>query len=174
MPLTPTAERVGPYSVRYTWSGTAPYDVWVNGELVLNQTTDTTTVIQFPGEAVPHAVEVLDATDTGMAESLRYSPRLRLQWRGHAGVEHYRVQTYADSAWSTQQIASEDGRGYYTYTTIAQADATSAQWRVIPVDERGYEGEPVAFTFYVVRNPAPPAVDFSYNAGTGNLTVSAS
>ena len=173
MPLLPTAEKLGAYSVRYTWAGTSPFDVYVNGERVLNQTTDTTLVVQYPSEATPHACEVRDANDTGTAASVEYSPRLRLQWRGQADAQFYHIQKYVASVWTTQQIASETGKGYYNYTTTAQADDTTVQWRVMPQDSRGYQGTPVDFSFFVVRNPAPPAVAYSYAAGTGLLTVSA-
>ena len=173
MSLTPTAETVGAYSTRYTWSGTAPYDVYLNGDLYLDQTSATTAVIQYPGETVPYAIEVRDATDSGLPESVKFSPNLRLQWRGQAGTDYYKIETYTGGEWVTQQIAKENGAGYYSFVTVAQGDATSPQWRVVPVDARKYEGDPVSFTQYIVRNPEPPAVAFSYDAGTGDLTVSA-
>lgn len=174
MSLTPTAERLGTYAVRYTWSGTAPYAVWVNGEKLLNQTTLTEAIVQFPGESVPHACEVRDANDSGSAESVVYSPRLRIQWRGQNDAEYYKVQTYTGGAWATQQVVREDGSGYYQFSTVAQTDGATVQWRVVPVDERGYSGAAIDFSQFVVRNPAPPDVTMTYAAGTGLLTVAAS
>ncbi len=173
MSITVTAERVGTYAVKYAWTGTAPFDIWCNGEKILNQTTTTSTVVQFPSETVPHAIEVRDADSVGVANSVKYSPRIRLQWRGQSGVDYYKVQAYLSAEWSTRQIVRENGKGYYMFTTIAQADASTVQWRIVPVDYRKYEGEPVTFSHYVVRNPEPPDVALSYAAGTGLLTVAA-
>lgn len=175
MPLTPTAERVGDYAVKYSWSGTAPFDVWLDGVLLLNQTSLTERVVQtIDGTTDPlPAVEILDDTDTETAESYRYSPLLRFQWRGQAGVTLYLIQEYSDAAWTTRAVAYENGQGYYTHTTTALADATAHQWRVLAQDENGYTGDALTITHTTVRNPAPPAVAYSYDEGTGNLTVSA-
>lgn len=173
MSIVTTAEKVGATTVRYTWSGTAPYDVWLNGEKVLSQTDATSFVAQSPGEDVPYAIEVTDATLVGVAESERYSPRLRIQWRGQTDAAYYAIQRYSGSAWETKQIARESGQGYYRYITTAEADGASAQWRVVAEDEDGNEGAVLSHTQTVVCNPSPPNVAGTYAAGTGLLTIAA-
>lgn len=173
MSILANAEKVGATAVRYTWSGTAPYDVWVNGERVLEQTELEAYVIESYGVTPVYAVEVIDADDVNAADSQRYSPRLRLQWRGQADAAVYLIERYEDAAWVTKQIARESGRGYYTFTTPAEADGATAHWRVLAEDERGYQSEVAALSHVVVCNPGPPDVAFSYDEGTGLLTVSA-
>ena len=175
MPLTPTATRTGANSVKYTWSGTAPYDVWQDGIKVLDQTTLTQYIAQtLDGSTNPlPAIEVLDDTDTTTAQSYRFSPRVTFQWRGQADALVYLIQEYVDAEWTTRAAAVETGDGYYQFTTAALDDVTTATWRVRPQDANGYSGDPVTLTHFMVRNPAPPAVSYSYSSGTGNLTVSA-
>jgi len=47
MPLVTTAEQVAPTTVRYTWSGTAPYDMWLNGEKLLAGTLATSFIVDY-------------------------------------------------------------------------------------------------------------------------------
>jgi len=173
MPITPTATRTGSYSVRYDWTGTSPYDVWVDGVKVLDGTDlETYTTQTTDGSTNPlPPVEILDATDTEDAESERYSPRVRIQWRGQSDALYYVVEQYIDLAWTAQTMIKESGAGYYTYTSTAQTDGSSAEFRVIPYDSRGYDGIPVYITHTVTCNPAPPAVAYTYSAGTGLMTV---
>ena len=173
MPITPTATRTGSYSVRYDWSGTAPFDVWRDGVKVLNQTDATTLTVQTTdGTTNPlPAVEILDSTDTDPAQSEVYSPRLRFQWRGQADASLYIVQQYTAGEWTTIQAVRESGIGYYCYDCLAQADGEDVQFRVLPQDSRGYQGLPISFTARVVCNPAPPAVAFTYDSGTGDVTA---
>lgn len=173
MPLTPTATRIGSYSVKYDWSGTAPYDVWLNGVLVLNQTSLTTYTAQTTdGTTNPlPAVEITDDTDTDTAESKHYSPCVRFQWRGQSDASYYQVQQYVDAEWTPINMVKENGAGYYSFESSAQVDDTTAEFRVVPYDARGYAGLPLPITHAVVCNPAPPAVEYTYSAGTGLLTV---
>jgi len=173
MPLTPQAERLGLYSTRYTWSGNAPYRVWVEGELRLDQSDATELIVQYPGAAMPQAIEVLDSNDTDPAESEAYSPRLRLQWRGQADAAAYLVQRLAGSEWETRTPVGESGLGYYRYITVPEIDGTEVQWRIVAQDSQGYQGAVLRHTQTVVCNPLPPAFEDSYDAGTGLLTVEA-
>jgi len=175
MPVTPTATRVGTYAVRYDWTGTAPFDVWRDGQLVLDNTTATTYTAQTTdGTSNPlPAIEILDANDTAIAQSLQYSPMVRFQWRGQSDAAYYQIQQYVSSEWTAKGMVRESGIGYYSWESQPQTDGTSPQWRVVPYDSRGYAGLPLDVTHAVVRNPAPPAVTYTYSAGTGLLTIAA-
>lgn len=174
MPATVTATLIAPNAIRYTWTGTAPYDVWQEGALVLSGTTLTEYIAQTTdGSTNPlPAIEVRDADDTGTAQNKAYSPRVRMQWRGQADAAVYIIQQYTGGEWVSRATVNEDRTGYYAFETTAHDDGDSAQWRVVPQDSGGYEGEPLGFTFAVVCNPMPPAVEYSYSSGTG-LTVEA-
>jgi len=167
----PTAERLSDYATRYTWSGTAPYDVWLRGQRMAFQTTATVFVVEHYGEDVAPWIEVLDATDTDPAESLANSPRLRLQWRGQTDANLYLIQRWDGADWETKAMQREDGRGYFSHWTTAEQDGTTPQWRVIAQDVRGYESEMIAWEQLIVCNPTAPLVDGSYAAG--DLTVEA-
>ena len=174
MPITPTAIRTGSYSVKYDWSGTAPYDVWQDGVKVRNQTTSTTYTAQTTnGTTNPlPAIEITDSTDTDPAQSIQYSPLVKFQWRGQADASYYVVEQYIDSEWTALAMIKENGTGYYSYESTHQTDGITAEFRVLPTDSRAYQGLPLPITHTVVRNPVPPAVAYSYSAGTGLLTMS--
>lgn len=173
MPIIPTAERVGIFSTRYTWAGDAPFRVWVNGELRLDRSDQTDLVVQYPGAAIPHAIEVLDSNDADPAESQRYSPRLWLQWRGQTDAYAYLVQRLESAEWVTKTPIKETRQGYYGYRTMPEVDGALAEWRVVAQDSLGYTSEVVKHTQRVVCNPMPPRVQSSYDSDTGDLTVEA-
>lgn len=173
MPLTPTATRTGRYSVTYTWSGTAPFNVWLDGINVLQNTTATTYTAQSTdGTTNPlPAIEVLDDTDTDAAQSQAYSPRVKFQWRGQADASLYIIEYFDDGEWTPIASVKESGIGYYSFESTAQGDGETVQFRVIAQDSRGYQSLPLTLSHTVVCNPAPPAVAYTYSAGTGLLTV---
>jgi hypothetical protein len=173
MPLIPIAEMIGDYGIRYTWAGTAPYDVWLNGALRLSSSTETTLVVDFPNETTPPAIEVRDATDTGEALSLKHSPRLRLQWRGARDALLYRIERWSGTAWVVKQIANETAQGYYSFLTLPEEDGATVQYQIVAVDGRDHEGEVIQHTQTMACVPSPPAVEYSYDDGTGLLTVAA-
>ena len=174
MPVTPTTTRIAPSAIKYTWTGTAPYDVWVDGRKALDQTSLTEYITQTTdGTTNPlPPVEIFDATDTGTPQNKKYSPRLRFQWRGQSDAAIYLIQEYAAAAWTTKATVLEDGRGYYSFETPRQEDGATIQWRVLPQDSAGYQGDPLPFSFTVVCNPYPPAVEYTYSSIAG-LIVSA-
>lgn len=173
MPLIPLAEQVGPTTVRYTWSGTAPFDVWLKGERLAYQTAATEFVVEYYGQDAEPWIEVLDADDVSPAQSELYSPRLRLQWRGQTDADVYLIQRYDDdeAEWIDKQMVREMGRGYSWTRTTPEANGTTPQWRVMAQDARGYQSEVRSFTREVVCNPSTPAVSGVYDEGTGEITV---
>ena len=173
MPLVTTAEQIASTTVRYTWSGTAPFDVWLNGECLLRQTTATSFIVEYDGESAEPWIEVLDATDTEPAQSEVYRPRMRLQWRGQTDAAHYAVQRYNPDTdeWDDAQFIAELGRGYCWTKTPPEADGTTAQWRVVAQDSRGYESPVVVESRVIVCNPRTPVVVGTYDADTGELTI---
>lgn len=173
MPLITTTEQVAATTVRYSWSGTAPYDVWLNGECLLRQTASTSFVVEYDGESAEPWIEVLDSTDVDPAQSELYSPRMRLQWRGQADAQHYAVQRFNvdTEAWDDAQFVAELGRGYCWTKTPPEADGATAPWRVVAMGSRGYESPVVAVGRVIVCNPRTPVVAGVYDALSGDLTV---
>ena len=173
MPLLTTAEQVAATTVRYTWAGTSPFDVWLNGERILAGTTATSFIVDYSdGEAEPW-IEVLDDDDTDPAQSEQYSPRMRLQWSGNADADMYSVQRYDtdEAEWVDKQFDREMGNGYCWSWTTPEPEGTTLQWRVVAQDTREYESTVLAFSKLIVCNPRTPVVTGDYDANTGDLTV---
>lgn len=169
MPVIPTAEQQGPTSVRYEWTGDAPFNVWMNGDRVLVDSSETHFIAQFAATEAPYAIEVLDSNDSAPAQSQDHSPRARIQWRGSSDTAYYVIEKYDGVNWNPVQIVIESGRGYYAFTAPPDRDGETVQYRVRGYDESGYVSPVLAFTHHVVCNPQPPTIAFSYAAG--DLTV---
>jgi hypothetical protein len=168
-----TVETLAAGAWEYAWAGTAPFDVYRDGAQILDQTTRTALVVEGGDPYEPPALEVRDANDTGLAESVEYAPCLTFQWRGTANAEYYLIQQYSGGGWVTRKVLMESGRGYYQDTTGPLADATTHEWRVIAVDSQGGESQPLELDVLLVRNPPPPSIGITYNSGTGQITVAA-
>jgi hypothetical protein len=181
--LYSSISKVGSVEYYAVLSGNDPFDLYVDGVLqsqnmlfadpVSGHTTNEE-YWYFNGDAYePDAAELRDADSTGTAESVLYPPYLILQWRGDDDAESYLIQQYVDSAWSDIANVAEDNKGYYQYQTVALTDATTHQWRVLPVDHYGNEGTPVQFDMFLVRNPDTPSYAVTWDAGTNEIVVSA-
>ena len=175
MPMDLQITKSGTKAWTFDWSaagGTAPYRLVLNSRVLSETTTLTAWTIEGDDEYEPPALEVLDAND-GEAASETYPSRATLQWRGKSNVYYYQVQESVASVWTNRVRVKEIGAGYYQHTTTELADCTASQWRVIAVDERGYESEPILFDFFPVRPPDPPSITLTYSALTGLVTVAA-
>lgn len=173
----------GKQSWKYTWTGTDPYDVYRAdlGLIELTQTdleeitltgysTLSNTNLALDDEEPP-PLEIIDSADTSTPECLTYPPFSVLQWRGNADASYYIVQQYVGSTWTTYgEPTVENGAGYYKVSTGPLADVTTHNWRVLPVDSEGNQGDPVTFEIFMVRNPAPPRITCTYSSP--NIVVS--
>ena len=169
-------EVAGGQGTRYTWTGTAPFDVYgADGEALLLQTSATELTLEHEGETEPPIIEVRDADSTGTAATAENPAWGMLQWRGRANVDRWKVEYYTGSAWAEADGSpvKNTGRGYYQFRTPVLADGTAAQYRVVPVDARDYEGDSQAFSFTVIRNPEPPAVAVSWDKAGSQVVVAA-
>jgi hypothetical protein len=169
--------RSGGNSYTYTWTGTGPYDLYIDGVLYYPQdgvlpTTDTSIIItNFGDNEEPRPLEIIDTSGTDVADNINNGPQGILQWRGDLNAASYIVQQKVSGTFVDIAPVREDRRGYYRYDTVALDDVTTHNWRVLPRDEHAVNGDPVEFDFFMVRNPVPKKVEYSYDAGTGNLTI---
>jgi hypothetical protein len=165
-----TKEENGHWTYTWTAGPADTFDVYLNG-LLLEAVVGGTYTAELDGydEAPPPIEVVADGDD---AESLLHPPYALIQWRGASGASSYVVEQYVDSEWMAVKTIMDSEAGYYTYRTLPITDCTSTQFRVSAQDENGNAGTPVAFTFYVVRNPAPPEVVLTLSGG--DIVVSAS
>ena len=160
---------------RYTLTGTAPFDIYYDGELY--DTTSSTNVIidsNTDDAEYPPDIEVLDANDSNTPYTISNPPIAKIQWFGNASARLYVIQQYVDAAWTTVSKVLESGLGgYYTYTTTALVDSTTHQFRIYSQDTEGVTSYEVPVNVLIVRNPAPPQLTFTYSAVTNKITMEA-
>jgi len=107
------------------------------------------------------------------------APATRLLWwirSLSADVEHYRVEQQADGGdWDLVATVAHDARAWsYEHRTGRLDDLTEYEWRVVPVDLAGNDGEPVATEVQVVvRVPDAPLFDIAFDEETGRVEYEA-
>ena len=159
--------RVGSRAWEFDMTGnTAPYTYYLYGKVILITNNDIEIIEDFGATTFvnePPPVEIFDANDTGTPESVSRPPYAILQWRGVPGSDLYRVEKNTGSWVAQTPVVIEDGSGYFRFDTGAIDDITTSQYRVIAVDENAVESDPIPFDVYIVRNPAPPEVTFTWD-----------
>ena len=165
---------VGTKACRYTWSGTAPYTVYLKGDAVLQNTDQTEYTAQWTDALVePPAIEVIDSTESAATlQQVLHSPKITLQFRGRRTNSYYVAQLWDGAAWAYDVTIIEDGRGYYQ-VDAGFCETADYLFRVTPYDASGTAGTPLQFSIFHHTNPTPPELSYTYDSGTGNLTVDA-
>jgi hypothetical protein len=152
-----------------TWNH--PFRVYRDGLLVSEQDARQYLAHIAPGESP--IFEVLD--NPALHPSPAYPPYLFLGWKADSDAVQYRVEENVASVWTLRAlVTAQAGEDWLTHATGVLVDETQAEWRVIPVDAAGNQGTAKTFTVLMVRYPDPPSVTFTYNAGTGAVTLAAS
>lgn len=171
----PTKESYGVW--RYDWTGTAPFRVFSYGTYtyIIDDTEETSLFVTSDNNIEPPAIEVFDSTETDdIAAGEEYTARFIIQWRGYQYADYYTVQKEtAPSTWTDVDNYIEDGRGYYKFQgSLESSDYTIPTYRVVMTDKAGATST-TEFSYYIVRHPDPPELTYTYNAGTGLLTIAA-
>jgi len=168
-----TVTRQGAGAWLFTATGTANFK-WYKDGLEIAETADEYLRIDN-GADEPPQLECLDSTEgSSTPNSVTYAPYAVLQWRRSSNATGYKVEAYESAAWTHKAwIYQHDDMAYYRYETRTLTDVTTAQWRVIPVDAQEREGNPIQMDFFVCRQPDTPSVSYTYDSGTGEVTVSA-
>lgn len=167
-------KQVGDYDWEYRWSGTSPFLMYQDGDVVTGlQTTLTDYIFQGDSTAEPPAIEIVESTATDEPEQLTYPPYAAMQWRRVPNAFYYLIEQNVDSTWTERESIFDDGtdRGYFGYSSTALSDVTEHNFRVSAVDSEGTTGYPLAFTFTMVRNPPPPSIDISYSSSVTSINV---
>lgn len=167
-------QKIGAGAWRYTFTGTAPFTVTSRGQQILvTSDSEEVTVTGDADSIEPPPIEVYDST--GSAATLQqtlYPPRVTIQFRGRTTNAYYVVSQYISGQWTQIATVLEDGRGYYDVVT-PYAVTGEYQFRVTPYDESETAGIPLDFEVSHFTNPEPPELTYTYNAGTGNVTIAA-
>ena len=165
--------KAGSQSWRFDLIGTAPFTVYKDGAVFVEDLNESELVIEGDSQYEPPAIEVLDSTDTNDPEQITYPPFLSIQWRGNTATSYYRIDRYINSVWTRQTTIRENDSGYYRYDSSVLDDQSVSQFRVRPVDADGNTGHALSITALMVRNPDPPEALATYNSVTGNIEVRA-
>lgn len=171
--------KVAPFTWRFAWSGTSPFYVVRNGRPVfVPNTTKTEHIFDHDDNEEPPIVEVYDSTETESASAQMVNPPYMLMQWYHATDAKYYIAQQRETVGSNYQWITRKptifarGVGYYQFATPMLDDESEHVWRIMALDDIGNSSQ-VEFTMTMVRNPDAPGISLAYNAGTGNLTVSA-
>ena len=169
--------RVGGSAWKFTPVGTAPFNYYLRGKLIIPLSLATSVVVNHPEGSTtePPALEVIDSTETDLPDSTQYPGYLTIQWEQVDEAEYYLVQRTESAAWVDKAQVRESGLGYYKHTTGTIPDGSSEAWRVVAVDSDGNDSEALSMTFTMICHPDPPDIELSYEliTGVGYVTVSA-
>lgn len=169
-------------SWKFTWSGTAPFKRYRDGQLEpgdpaldIGQTNLTEEIFEnFVGEdqEEPPIIAVLDSTEFSTTpEQVDNPPFVVLQWRSAVSDGYYKVEQFISAAWVKIRTVQDDGSTYFSFSSNVLDDVTDSQFRITTIDSDNNESSPIAFTFFVVRNPVTPQINVAYAANV--LTISA-
>jgi len=167
-------ENIGGASWKFTPIGTAPFNYYLAGKLIIPESQADYVVVNHPtGNAdEPPALEVTDTNDITEPESTLYPGFLTIQWEQVDVAAYYEVDRYEGSAWVNKGVIREQGLGYYKHITETIPDGSSEQWRVVAVDSEGNSSVALSMVFAMKCHPEPPGVAVAYDSGTGDITVS--
>lgn len=183
MILSYSATRMGEtvtMTVTSSLSGVVYYHWYLDGMWMGRGTSPTRTFFVAAGEQVRLAV--VDTASVDFDEEANnpepYPARRRLWWIRSLATDcdHYRIEERKDAGdWSTAATVPRDREAWsYQWYTGRLDDLTSYEWRVIPVDRAGNDGDLVATqSEVVVRTPDAPEFTVAWNEGTGRVTYSA-
>ena len=94
-------------------------------------------------------------------------------WYGNPLVAHYLIEQWIASAWVQVAEVFETGEPVYRWQTAVLPNNEESQFKVRAFDHAGNESAPLLLSKYVVRKPAKTEWSWSYDSGTGQVTVDA-
>lgn len=116
-------------------------------------------------------VEVLD--DPATAAQPAFPAVLVLGWVDDADAAAYRIEQKIGGLWTAVVTRHNTGEPWQSYATGPLEDGSTQEWRIIPLDAAGNDGSGASFVSLMVRYPDVPDVAYSYDNGTGTVTVAA-
>jgi hypothetical protein len=166
--LEVTATPISTTAWRMSWTGSGTFYVYQNGRRISIQ-TDTQIDIQTADGAVPQ-IEVATASGD-VPYQLLYPWRANLAWYdGDALASAYYVVQQDGTAIDAILGAT---REYVRWQSKPLADQTTYAYQIDPYATGNLIGESVTHDVVIARNPDDPNVTYSYDATSGDLTISA-
>ena len=159
----------GPYAYIVWWLsdlGDPTYYVWRDGVLVAVTTQTVMTFMVDLGDTL--VVDVFDdVTDQPDGHGVG---RAHLNWYQVDDADYYRIDE-DDGGWTERAQITDDGSGYFSWTSRFLEDVTTHTFRIVPVDAVGNEGDAVERFVFMVRYPDAPSTVWSYDDATGEMTI---
>lgn len=167
---------------KFVWTGTPPFRVFRNGEvepgdalLPEGQTASTERIYEnYSGEDTeePPIIEIQDSTEfSNSPTQITNPPFIVLQWRSAITEGFYKIEQLISAVWTKIRTVQDDGNTYFSFASNILDDVTDTQFRITTIDSEGNEGNPIAFTFFMVRNPTTPQINKAYASNV--ITISA-
>ena len=120
-----------------------------------------------PGEYL--LIDVFDSS--GDSPDYAAPGRVYLCWFEVSGSASYLVQERVGAYWQDRESVPDDGDGFFRYLTRYLEDATTTEFRVLPVDSAGNQGTSTLFTVVQVRHPEIPDVAYAYDSATATVAI---
>ena len=112
--------------------------------------------------------EILD-TDEAAAYNVPY--RGTIWWYGNPVVAYYLIEQWIDPDWVQQAEVFETGEPIYRWQTGVLPNNEESQFRIRAFDHAGNESAALYLSKFVVRRPETTKWSWSYDSGTGQVTV---
>lgn len=151
---------------------TPPVTFWVylDGALAYSiESSDGAAEITLPlDEQVD--VEVVDVD--GAIPPFVAAARFTLTWLSVDGATQYRIDRYVGSEWAEQSPSPvlSHGQRAFRWQSERLADGEVHQFRIVPMDAAGNEGDALTFTGRMVRKPDLPRTTATID-DAGELTI---
>ena len=156
----------------FTWApalGSVRVVLWGR---VLETTTDNEYVwcgLSYDSPTTPPPIEVVPDDGT-LAVSEHNACYLTLQWY-RVDCSYYVVEGLDGATWYEMEMIPDDTQiPIFTYLTPLMPDQAVAQWRVTARDENNREGDPLNYSWKIVRPPNTPTSP-TLGCEAGELTV---
>lgn len=168
-------ERIDLLSVRCRFRSdrTPPVTLRVGCDGILAKTILSTDgsgeYIALAGPADGPTIEVLDHDAQRFAPA--YSGRLTLQWDRVESTSYYLVEELVAAVWTERARVTQTGMGAYQWQTRKLEDGQTHQFRVTPTGRHGQAWPTKSWSFTVTRTPDVPNVSYTFDVGTGNITI---
>ena len=128
----------------------------------------------YPGEDLeePPIIEVQDSTEfSNTPEQITNPPFIVIQWRSAISAGYYLIEQLILAVWTKIRTIQEEGSTYYSFSSNVLDDVTDTSFRITTFDNEDNQSNPIALTFFVIKNPLPPQINKAYVSNT--ITISA-